>query len=190
MGRVRARRGAKRSKSTSANCAAPSPRQSALLESLCSRVLVHAVAVQLLQIAARSPTVPTRGRSASSSRESMGLEVIYICRHAFRMSTELHVGACEPRIRGEARLSCQAPNGTLRDPPLTAHGVAQTRELAVHLGKEPIERIYSSPYWRYASASPVCHTDTFRCLQTASPVAEALKLRILVEAGIACVIQS
>ena len=70
---------------------------------------------------------------------------------------------------------------------MTAHGVAQTRELAEHLGREPIERIYSSPYWRYASALPVRQTDALRCLQTASPVAEALKLRILVEAGIACV---
>ena len=59
----------------------------------------------------------------------------------------------------------------------------------MHLGREPIERIYSSPYWRYASALPVRQTDALRCLQTASPVAEALKLRILVEAGIACVAQ-
>lgn len=81
---------------------------------------------------------------------------IYIVRHAFRMSTGLFLG--------------ESPSHTLRDPPLTAHGVDQTKELATYLATQPIERIYSSPYWR--------------CLQTATPTAEALDLRIHIEHGI------
>lgn len=64
------------------------------------------------------------------------------------------------------------PSGIDGDVPLSADGVGQTHELAAHLSQVTprIERIYSSPF--------------YRCLQTATPSAEALKLPIYVEAGI------
>jgi transcription factor C subunit 7 len=77
----------------------------------------------------------------------------------------------------------------MRDPPLTAHGSAQVRILARHLQGKDIAAIFSSPFWRCAlhtvhpqSLSPLAH----RCLQTATPVAEALDLPILIEPGISC----
>lgn len=64
------------------------------------------------------------------------------------------------------------PTGIDGDVPLSAEGVAQTHELAAHLSQisPKIERIYASPF--------------YRCLQTATPTADALGLPINVEAGI------
>ncbi|SCV68056.1 BQ2448_177 [Microbotryum intermedium] len=89
------------------------------------------------------------------------LETIYIARHGFRLSWETSVW--------------NAPTGTPRDPPLSAHGVDQAKELASWFKALPVEerpqRIYSSPL--------------YRCLQTSIPLAEALELPILVEHGLA-----
>lgn len=57
-----------------------------------------------------------------------------------------------------------SPTGIPADPALTSHGVDQSRELAVHLNSSaipvPVERIYSSPY--------------YRCLQTIQPFVETV----------------
>ncbi|OIW33244.1 phosphoglycerate mutase-like protein [Coniochaeta ligniaria NRRL 30616] len=63
---------------------------------------------------------------------------------------------------GEYTASISSPTGIAADPTLTAHGVDQARQLAAHLRTvdPPIERVYSSPY--------------YRCLQTIEPfVAQA-----------------
>ncbi|TPX17376.1 uncharacterized protein E0L32_012162 [Thyridium curvatum] len=51
----------------------------------------------------------------------------------------------------------ETPTGIAADPALTAHGVDQAKELAVHLAaiQPPVEQVYSSPY--------------YRCLQTVEP---------------------
>lgn len=51
----------------------------------------------------------------------------------------------------------RTPTGVPTDPPLTSYGVEQANDLALHLLKvdPPIDRVYSSPY--------------YRCLQTISP---------------------
>jgi transcription factor C subunit 7 len=56
----------------------------------------------------------------------------------------------------------KTPTGIPTDPPLTAKGVEQSHELAEHLCKiqPPIERIYSSPF--------------YRCLQTLKPTTDRL----------------
>ncbi|KAI1194057.1 histidine phosphatase superfamily [Nemania serpens] len=81
----------------------------------------------------------------------MSLEVIYVVRHGFRSSWSVdHVtGTYTPYIR--------SPTGLPTDPALTSHGVEQADELATHLLglHPPIDRVYSSPY--------------YRCLQTISP---------------------
>lgn len=88
------------------------------------------------------------------------LDIIYICRHGFRMSWQ---GA-------ETFL----PTGRPRDPVLTAHGLDQARDLARYLASLPEEQqpqlIVSSPY--------------YRCLQTSRPTAELLKLELVAEPGL------
>jgi len=65
-----------------------------------------------------------------------------------------------------------SPTGIPSDPPLSAHGTEQARELMAHLVKldSKIDRIYSSPF--------------YRCLETINPTTEALDLNILVDNGI------
>lgn len=60
-------------------------------------------------------------------------------------------------ITGETTAAVLSPTGIPADPPLTAHGVDQSNELAAHLAalEPPIDAVYSSPY--------------YRCLQTISP---------------------
>lgn len=55
----------------------------------------------------------------------------------------------------------RTPTGIPTDPPLTAKGVQQSRELANYLTKvePPVDRIYSSPF--------------YRCLQTLKPFSDA-----------------
>ncbi|KAM0749120.1 phosphoglycerate mutase-like protein [Meredithblackwellia eburnea MCA 4105] len=90
----------------------------------------------------------------------MVLKTIYLARHGFRLSWETQ--------------TWNAPTNTPRDPPLSAHGVTQAKELAAWLKALPdAERpqaIWSSPL--------------YRCLQTATPAAEALQLPIYVEHGV------
>lgn len=75
----------------------------------------------------------------------------------------------------------KTPTGIPTDPPLTSKGVEQAKELAEHLCKidPPIERIYSSPF--------------YRCLQTLQPTTAKLfqegkaKGKIKIDRGIGCV---
>lgn len=55
----------------------------------------------------------------------------------------------------------RTPTGIPTDPPLTAKGVEQSRELAEYLAQvdPPIDRIYSSPF--------------YRCLQTLKPFSDS-----------------
>ncbi|KAI1110281.1 histidine phosphatase superfamily [Nemania sp. NC0429] len=81
----------------------------------------------------------------------MSLQVIYVVRHGFRSAWSVdHVtGTYTPHIR--------SPTGLPTDPALTSHGIQQADELAANLLglHPPIDRVYSSPY--------------YRCLQTISP---------------------
>ncbi|GMM35345.1 transcription factor TFIIIC subunit [Saccharomycopsis crataegensis] len=89
----------------------------------------------------------------------MVLETIYIARHGFR-SNWLPGPVPEP------------PTGINSDNVLAPHGLDQAKELAIHvssLEKKP-EALFSSPF--------------YRCLQTSTPIADALGLEILVENGI------
>ena len=56
----------------------------------------------------------------------------------------------------------KTPTGIPTDPPLTSKGVEQSKELAQHLANidPPVERIYSSPF--------------YRCLQTLKPFTDSL----------------
>lgn len=64
----------------------------------------------------------------------------------------------------------EAVNGNKHDSPLSDNGHVQAQKLAERLLQEPIDLIFSSPY--------------YRALQTAHPVAEALDLPLYVEHGI------
>jgi transcription factor C subunit 7 len=97
------------------------------------------------------------GSRAPSSRT-----VVYLIRHGARhdyANPALWKATC-------ARLGHEAS-----DPPLSALGVKQAREVAEALKDEPIEAILSSPY--------------LRVLQTAQPLAHALGLPLHVENGLA-----
>ncbi|KWU42580.1 hypothetical protein RHOSPDRAFT_10630, partial [Rhodotorula sp. JG-1b] len=61
------------------------------------------------------------------------------------------------------------PTGIPRDPPLSKHGVDQAHELAQFL-KDDLG---------------ITNSPLYRCVQTATPVAEALDLPILIEPGLA-----
>jgi len=56
----------------------------------------------------------------------------------------------------------KTPTGIPTDPPLTSHGVDQSKELAEYLSRvePPVDRIYSSPF--------------YRCLQTVKPFSDKL----------------
>ena len=74
---------------------------------------------------------------------------------------------------GDYKANFPTPTGIAADPALTAHGVDQARQLAAHLARRdgdgrggrpvpvPIERIYSSPY--------------YRCLETIRPFVETVQ---------------
>ncbi|CAK7205998.1 C6 zinc cluster transcription factor-like protein [Sporothrix eucalyptigena] len=95
----------------------------------------------------------------------MSLEYIYITRHGFRSNWVVNPAT------GDYTGFVRSPTGHPADPALTSHGVTQSRELAAHLARRadepgpgdhpipvPVERIYSSPY--------------YRCLQTIQPFVE------------------
>ncbi|KAJ4486202.1 histidine phosphatase superfamily [Lentinula aciculospora] len=88
------------------------------------------------------------------------IETIYIARHGFRLNWITPVW--------------ESPTGLPRDPPLTAFGVTQARELAEYFLSLDEDRrptlIFSSPY--------------YRCLQTSQPSAQVLGLPIYVEHGL------
>lgn len=95
-------------------------------------------------------------RSVTSCPSPTMLETIYVTRHGFRADW------ITPDF--------PSPTGLPHDPPLADIGARQARELAAFLGDKPIERIYSSPF--------------YRCLQTTNEVAEKLDLDINVESGL------
>ncbi len=64
----------------------------------------------------------------------------------------------------------KADNANKYDPPLSDTGKSQAEKLAERLKQEPIDWIFSSPYWR--------------ALQTAHPIAEALDMPLYVENGV------
>ncbi|KAF2180065.1 phosphoglycerate mutase family protein [Zopfia rhizophila CBS 207.26] len=84
------------------------------------------------------------------------LEVIYVVRHAFRANWTVNP------ITGEYNSTITSPTGIPTDPPLAAHGVEQSNELAKHLCSldPPIDVVYSSPF--------------YRCLQTLKPATDKL----------------
>ncbi|KAL1894152.1 C6 zinc cluster transcription factor-like protein [Sporothrix stenoceras] len=86
----------------------------------------------------------------------MPLEYIYVARHGFRSNWVVN-----PKT-GDYTAFVPSPTGIPADPALTSHGVDQSRELGAHLSSSampvPVERIYSSPY--------------YRCLQTIQPFVE------------------
>ncbi|KOS17196.1 Transcription factor tau 55 kDa subunit [Escovopsis weberi] len=83
----------------------------------------------------------------------MSLEKIYVVRHGFRTSWSVD------HLTGTYSSSIPSPTGIPVDPALTAHGVEQAGELALHLARldPPVGVVYSSPY--------------YRCLQTIAPFA-------------------
>ncbi|WFD43958.1 hypothetical protein MPSI1_002623 [Malassezia psittaci] len=89
----------------------------------------------------------------------MGLEKVYVARHAFRMAIS--------HFNHDAQVA--------RDPPLTAHGDAQARHLADFFASMPAderpELVISSPY--------------SRCITTALPTVERLGVELVVEPGLA-----
>ncbi|PFH54517.1 hypothetical protein AMATHDRAFT_134533 [Amanita thiersii Skay4041] len=90
----------------------------------------------------------------------MTIEKIYIVRHGFRLNW--------------ISTNWTSETGLPRDPPLAAYGVTQANELAAYFLSLPAEEqptaIFSSPY--------------YRCLQTAKPTANDLKLPVFVEHGL------
>ncbi|KAM5535424.1 hypothetical protein V8D89_010946 [Ganoderma adspersum] len=102
------------------------------------------------------PIDPTRHQVFST----MSIDRIFIARHGFRINwiTDDWVSV----------------TGTGRDPPLAPFGLSQAQELADFFRSLPEEErptaIFSSPY--------------HRCLQTARPTAEALKLPLYVDHGL------
>ncbi|KAK7463616.1 C6 zinc cluster transcription factor-like protein [Stygiomarasmius scandens] len=89
------------------------------------------------------------------------LETIYIARHGFRLNW--------------VSTTWKSETGLPRDPPLTAFGVTQAKELGDYFLSLPEDQrptaIFSSPY--------------YRCLQTSKPVSNALGIPIYIEHGIA-----
>ncbi|PVI03575.1 PGAM-domain-containing protein [Periconia macrospinosa] len=84
------------------------------------------------------------------------IETIHVVRHAFRSNWVVN-----PRT-GVYSITIPTPTGLAHDPPLTAKGVEQAKELALHLCSldPPIDRVYSSPF--------------YRCLQTLKPTTDRL----------------
>ncbi|GJN91904.1 hypothetical protein Rhopal_004929-T1 [Rhodotorula paludigena] len=97
----------------------------------------------------------------------MVLESVYICRHGFRLSWETSVWS--------------SPTGIPRDPPLSAHGVDQAKELARFLKQElGVESAEDARKQGIVLLS----SPLYRCVQTATPTAEALGVPIFIEPGI------
>ncbi|GAA5857151.1 hypothetical protein JCM9279_007625 [Rhodotorula babjevae] len=98
----------------------------------------------------------------------MVLEEVYICRHGFRLSWETSVW--------------KSPTGIPRDPPLSSHGVDQAKELAAFLKKEL--GVLSMEEAR-EKGIVILSSPLYRCVQTATPTAQALGLPIFIEPGLA-----
>ncbi|GAA5828068.1 hypothetical protein JCM11251_005716 [Rhodosporidiobolus azoricus] len=98
----------------------------------------------------------------------MVLDTVYICRHGFRLSWETTIW--------------KSPTGIPRDPPLSSHGVDQAKELAAflreELGLKEGTREEAEREGVFILSSPL-----YRCIQTATPTADALDLPIFIEPG-------
>ncbi|BGP12110.1 hypothetical protein JCM10213_004063 [Rhodosporidiobolus nylandii] len=99
----------------------------------------------------------------------MVLETVYVARHGFRLSWETNTWT--------------SPTGIPRDPPLSAHGVDQAKELAAFLEKElGIEEGMSEEERKARiEGTWVLSSPLYRCCQTATPTASTLSLPLLVE---------
>ncbi|KAF2087107.1 phosphoglycerate mutase family protein [Saccharata proteae CBS 121410] len=86
----------------------------------------------------------------------MGVEVIYVVRHGFRMNWVV-----DPET-GTYNSSTPTPTGIPSDPALASYGVQQAEQLAdkVLTLDPPVDVVYSSPF--------------YRCLQTLKPSVERL----------------
>ncbi|GAA5835887.1 hypothetical protein JCM5353_007730 [Sporobolomyces roseus] len=96
----------------------------------------------------------------------MTLNTIYVARHGFRLSWETQTWT--------------SPTGVPRDPPLSAHGVDQAKELAAFIENEigaTEEEIKSGKVMLFSS-------PLYRCVQTARPTSEALNLPVHIENGL------
>ncbi|GAA5991251.1 hypothetical protein JCM10908_003221 [Rhodotorula pacifica] len=96
------------------------------------------------------------------------LDSIYVCRHGFRLSWETQLWT--------------PPTGIPRDPPLSKHGVDQAKQLATFL-KDDLG--ITSPEQARTEGVVILSSPLYRCVQTATPVADALDLPILIEPGLA-----
>ncbi|KAF2143305.1 uncharacterized protein K452DRAFT_286135 [Aplosporella prunicola CBS 121167] len=88
----------------------------------------------------------------------MGLEVIYVCRHGFRMNWVVNPDTGEYKSSAVSK----TPTGIPSDPALAAYGEQQAAELAGEIMTldPPVDLMYSSPF--------------YRCLQTLKPTVEKL----------------
>ncbi|GAA5956364.1 hypothetical protein JCM3765_005643 [Sporobolomyces pararoseus] len=96
----------------------------------------------------------------------MTLKTIYVARHGFRLSWETQTWT--------------SPTGVPRDPPLSAHGVDQAKELAAFLKTEmnvTKEEIQEGKVMLFSS-------PLYRCVQTARPTSETLGLPVHIENGL------
>ncbi|KAI4141498.1 MAG: hypothetical protein L6R39_005308 [Caloplaca ligustica] len=98
----------------------------------------------------------------------MVVKTIYVTRHALRAPYTVDAAS------GQYKTRFPSPTAIPNDVPLTAHGVAQSRELAAALTNldPPIDYIYSSPL--------------YRCLQTIEPAVALLQehVKVRVDNGI------
>ncbi|KAF7948761.1 hypothetical protein EAE96_007953 [Botrytis aclada] len=94
-----------------------------------------------------------------SSKPTRSLTTIYVTRHGFRSNWIVDLAT------GTYTANIPTPTGIPSDPALAGYGEAQAAELGLHLStlSPPIERIYSSPF--------------YRCIQTISPLIPHLSSR-------------
>ncbi|KAI1816213.1 phosphoglycerate mutase-like protein [Poronia punctata] len=111
----------------------------------------------------------------------MSLEVIYVTRHGFRSSWSVD------HVTGTYTAYLRSPTGLPTDPVLTSHGVEQASELGEHLmGVDPpIDRVYSSPYYRcLQTISPFVSRRNNNAVCSSSPSDDGNRMKIRVESGL------
>ncbi|OAA58576.1 phosphoglycerate mutase family protein [Niveomyces insectorum RCEF 264] len=118
----------------------------------------------------------------------MSLEYIYVARHGFRSNWLVNPAT------GDYTAVVRSPTGIAADPPLTAHGVDQARELAAFLARLLPAASEHGPMAkeqpagpatgaRRSEAEPVLPVERiycspyYRCLQTVQPLVEMLAQR-------------
>ncbi|KAK3692940.1 histidine phosphatase superfamily [Podospora appendiculata] len=111
----------------------------------------------------------------------MTLEVIYVTRHGFRSNWLVD------HTNGNYSAMLRSPTGIAADPALTAHGVEQARELGDRLlaADPPIERVYSSPYYRcLQTVEPFVRKRAASLLETTAGIATTSSTAVRLENGI------